>query len=259
SSIRRSREKIREEKVKQIKELFKTEDLNANVLHWDGKVLKTSSGKNKERLPVVLSCGQIEKILAIPVLDDGTGQSQADAMFDAIIDWGIPDCIKAHCCDTTAANLGSDKGAAVLLKQLLEKKLLYLPCRHHIFELILRDVFELKIPTTSGPDVPLFKKFREHWAEIDKSQYSTGVEDSYVQDKIQNHIEDINQFIQKQLDSEQPREDYRELLELVQIFISKVPCSEVKFRKPGAFHHARWMSKAIYRVSDAKVATLKIV
>lgn len=248
SSIHRSREKIREEKVKVIKELFKTEDLNASVLHWDGKILKTSSGKSKERLPVVLSCGQIEKILAIPVLDVGTGQSQADAMFETVIDWGIPDCIKALCCDTTAANLGSNKGAAVLLEQLLERKLLYLPCRHHIFELILRDVFELKIPTTSGPDVPLFKRFREHWAGIDNSQYCTGVEDSYVRDKIQNHIEDINQFIQKQLDSEQPREDYRELLKLVQIFIGKVPCSKVKFRKPGAFHHARWMSKAIYTI-----------
>lgn len=38
SSVRRSREKIREEKVKQIKELFKIEDLNASVLHWDGKI-----------------------------------------------------------------------------------------------------------------------------------------------------------------------------------------------------------------------------
>ncbi|XP_048504680.1 uncharacterized protein LOC125499694 [Athalia rosae] len=248
SSIRRSRVKIREEKVQQIKKLFKTEDLNASVLHWDGKIPKTSSGKNKERLPVVLSCRQIEKILAIPVLDDGTGQSQADAMFDVINDWGIPDFIKALCCDTTAANLGSNKGAAVSLERLLEKKLLYLPCRHHIFELILRDVFELKIPTTSGPDVPLFKRFRENWVEIDTSQYSTGVEDSYVQDKIQNHIDNINDFIQKQLDSKQPREDYRELLELVQIFIGKVPCSQVKFRKPGAFHHARWMAKAIYTI-----------
>lgn len=43
SSIRRSREKIREQKVKQIKELFKTEDLNASVLQRNGKILKNSS------------------------------------------------------------------------------------------------------------------------------------------------------------------------------------------------------------------------
>lgn len=52
---------------------------------------------------MVLSCGKIDKILAIPILDDGTGQSQADAMFDAIIDWGISDSIKALCCVFTTA------------------------------------------------------------------------------------------------------------------------------------------------------------
>ncbi|GBP23388.1 Ferrochelatase, mitochondrial [Eumeta japonica] len=35
-----------------------------------------------------------------------------------------------------------------------------------------------------------------------------------------NYVEDINQFGQKQLDSKQPREDYKELLELVQLFIA---------------------------------------
>lgn len=35
--------------------------------------MKISTGENKERLPNVLSCGKIDKILAIPVLNDGTG------------------------------------------------------------------------------------------------------------------------------------------------------------------------------------------
>ncbi|ESO12608.1 hypothetical protein HELRODRAFT_159175 [Helobdella robusta] len=35
-------------------------------------------------------------------------------------------------------NTGRIKGASVLLVQLMEKKLLYLPCRHHIFEVVLR-------------------------------------------------------------------------------------------------------------------------
>lgn len=43
----------------------------------------------------------------------------------------------------------------------------------------------------------------------------------------------------------QPREDYREFLELVIIFLNgTVP--KFSFRAPGAFHHARWMAKAIY-------------
>lgn len=42
------------------------------------------------------------------------------------------------------------------------------------------------------------------------------------------------------------REDYRELLELTLIFLGKVPPRGIKFRCPGAIHHARWMSKLLY-------------
>lgn len=44
----------------------------------------------------------------------------------------------------------------------------------------------------------------------------------------------------------QPRDDYRELLELTLIFLGKMCHREIKFRLPGAMHQARWMSKAIY-------------
>lgn len=42
------------------------------------------------------------------------------------------------------------------------------------------------------------------------------------------------------------RADYAELLNLTIIFLGGTPKNGVKFRVPGAFHHARWMSKAIY-------------
>lgn len=43
-----------------------------------------------------------------------------------------------------------------------------------------------------------------------------------------------------------PRADYRELLELACIFLGGTPPRGIKFKKPGATHHARWLSKAIY-------------
>jgi len=46
--------------------------------------------------------------------------------------------------------------------------------------------------------------------------------------------------------SQQPRGDYLELLHLSWTFLGGVPGSCVKFRAPGAMHHARWMAKAIY-------------
>lgn len=44
----------------------------------------------------------------------------------------------------------------------------------------------------------------------------------------------------------QPRDDYNEFLILTLIFLGILPTCGVKFRIPGAFHHARWMAKAIY-------------
>jgi hypothetical protein len=43
-----------------------------------------------------------------------------------------------------------------------------------------------------------------------------------------------------------PRDDYKELLELLILFLGDIPSHGVSFRKPGAFLHARWMAKAIY-------------
>lgn len=38
-------------------------------------------------------------------------------------------------------------------------------CRHHMYEIILRAVFELKMTHTSGPNVLLFQRFQEEWGK----------------------------------------------------------------------------------------------
>lgn len=43
-----------------------------------------------------------------------------------------------------------------------------------------------------------------------------------------------------------PREDYRELCELMAVFLDANLPNEFAMRCPGADHHARFMSKAIY-------------
>jgi hypothetical protein len=43
-----------------------------------------------------------------------------------------------------------------------------------------------------------------------------------------------------------PRDDYRECAELTLILLGEVPPRGVHWMKPGAYHHARWMSTVIY-------------
>lgn len=72
-----------------------------------------------------------------------------------------------------------------------------LPCRHNIFELILRAVFDLeKLSPTKGPMVPLFKNFQNEWLNINQSQFATGMEDEDVRKVIHDKINKINLFVQ---------------------------------------------------------------
>ena len=48
------------------------------------------------------------------------------------------------------------------------------------------------------------------------------------------------------IDTKQSRNDYLELLNLCHVFLGGSMKTNVKFRAPGAMHHARWMAKALY-------------
>lgn len=195
------------------------------TVHWDGKlIVNPDASDKKDRVPILVSAGEIVKILNVPALDDGKGSTQADAIYDALYDWGLIDLVTIVCCDTTASNLGCRKGAAAMLEKKLNKDLLYFPCRHHIMELILGICFATVIPKSDEPNVTIFKIFRAQWPTIDPKIFESG----------------INLYLKENM----PRDDYRELLELALCFLGENP--EIKFKKPGACHHARWMDKAIY-------------
>ena len=244
SSFHVTRQKVRKDLSGKIKILFKDTELNAAVVHWDGKIIPDIvTCKRIDRLPIVVSNDKMEKLINVPALDDGKGATIADAVYKSLYDWGLADSIKALCCDTTASNLGNTNGAAVILQQLLDRDILYLPCRHHIYEIMLANCFELKIPGMSGPNVPLFKRFHDSWEKIDKTKYKCGLMN--MTPNLSSKAEEINLFIEKYLNKQLPRDDYQELLLLSKHFLG-TSNTEVVFYKPGAYHHARWMAKAIY-------------
>lgn len=247
TSFNEQRKKIREQKALKIQKLFGDVPLTAAVLHWDGKLIPDAVlCKQVDRVPILISNNGTEKLLSVPALPDGKGKTQAEEIYSVLNNLSLTESIKALCCDTTASNLGCNNGAAVLLEQMLETDLLWLPCRHHIYELTLTSVFTSKLPGTTGPNVPLFKKFQSSWNTINKNKFKDGLEGNKIHKKLINQVDEIDRNIQNLLDTVLPRDDYKELLELSRIFLGTVDHQSVHFYKPGAFHHARWMSKAIY-------------
>jgi hypothetical protein len=137
-------------------------------------------------------------------------------------EWGLENQVKAMCFDTTASNTGRRIGACGLIETKLGKNLLYLACRHHLHEIVVGDVFKHCFGPSSGPDIGLFKRFREYWSRIDNSQFQTANDDLIcaqvlmklveVKDSVLAFKKHVLQF------NQQIRDDYHELLELTVIF-----------------------------------------
>lgn len=78
--------------------------------------------------------------------------------------------------------------------------MLYLPCRHHIHELILKSVFEVYWKKQTGPNVPLLNAFQKKWKEINQAQYESGIKDKVVNRAFGDDRSEILKFIESQLE-----------------------------------------------------------
>ncbi|KAG5860774.1 hypothetical protein JTB14_015375 [Gonioctena quinquepunctata] len=198
STIRNACISKREEIVDTIKEEEIFDD--SLVVHWDGKVLPAGNGQSKaERLSIHVTGINTDINLKTPILSDGTGESQASAIFETLTEWDLCDNVKAMCFDTTSSNTGCFNGACALLEDKIGRDLLYLACRHHSSELMLRNVAEVAWPVTNSPNVPIFKRLRDNWEKIDKSAYGIGTEDTDIALILNQRKDDILDFIENQL------------------------------------------------------------
>jgi len=80
---------------------------------------------------------------------------------------------------------------------------------------------------------------------FNQARYKADVGDEAVATALKEVKENIIEFSMTQLPEIQPRDDYREFIELVIIFLAGIPSRGVRFAMPGAMHHARWMANAL--------------
>lgn len=248
SALRSRRQEFREKYTEEMHKRLSIPDEEPLVVHWDGKLLpQLLNNENCERLAILVSYDGKEQLLGVPNIENSTGESQGIAVFESLEYWCLSNKVKAMCFDTTASNTGRMKGACVILEKMVERDLLYLACRHHIYEVILKAVFDCKMGSTTAPHPDIFKKFQSAWSEVDLQKFQSGVEDERIQEFLTPEIiEEMSVFLKKCYTEDQPRADYKELLKLALVFIGKQNEVDITFKKPGAFHHARWMAKAIY-------------
>ena len=244
STIRRQRQQHRESAAAGIKEAFKPN--TTLTVHWDGKLMPDLTGNKVERLPILVSTMGEKKLLEIPKIITGTGHAMAQAAYNAIQEWELENLVRAMCFDTTSSNTGRSSGACIILEQLLGRHLLHFGCRHHILELVLAAAFGECLGPISSPEILVFKRFRGQWSSIDQGRYEDAFSDEFVASELAHVRDEVIAFCEHELQDHQPRDDYRELLKLMLIFLGSTPSHGTKFPAPGPMHQACWMAKAIY-------------
>jgi len=248
STIQRTRAKQRAAKAAYIKSQFSTDVLL--TVHWDGKLMEDlTSHEQVDRLPILVSGVGIEQLLGVPKLHSGSGEEMAAAIANCLEEWNIESQVVAMCFDTTASNTGNWSGACTLIQKKLQKHLFHFACRHHVMELIVGAAFD-KTPlgTSTGPEILIFKRFKDAWSFVDQNEFQMASSDSSVECVVGPVREEILDFARVQLQLNQPRDDYREFLELSMIFLGEIPGDKAHFKSPGALHRARWMAKVIYAI-----------
>ncbi|KAE8742225.1 hypothetical protein FOCC_FOCC012240, partial [Frankliniella occidentalis] len=141
STIYNRRKKFTSQLATEIKENFRAG--RPLVVHWDGKILKDlESGEKHDRLAILVSCGNEDQLLGVPISKSGCATDERDCVVGAIREWDLTDSIVAMCFDTTSTNSGRTGGVCVLVEQALQRELLHLACRHHVLELVLGAAFE---------------------------------------------------------------------------------------------------------------------
>ncbi|KAK3928606.1 Aconitate hydratase, mitochondrial [Frankliniella fusca] len=246
-SIRRSRESQREDSAKNIMAFFEPDDIL--TLHWDGKIVPSLQGNSsQDRQAIVVTGVTTTQLLGAVPVPNGTAREIVNAVMGQLEAWKIKNNIRSVSFDTTSVNTGWKNGAAVGVERALGRDLIWLPCRHHVYERVLEDVYHEVMGPSLGPEVGIFRTLQKKWESIDKTQYITYATYAISRRALQGDREAIIKFCEEHITGSQPRDDYLEFLELTILFLGGIPSSGVRFRPPGPIHSARWMAKAIYSI-----------
>ena len=128
----------------------------------------------------------------------------------------------------------------------------WVACRHHTMELLVKAAYHELFGDSKSPDVKLFTLLKDPatWNFLELNNFRPPL----ISRAYKDDVEPLLSFINKQLDGENqdklPRGDYKEFLELAKIFlggdVDRKKGYIFQLSRPGADHHARWMSKCIY-------------
>jgi hypothetical protein len=218
------------------------------VIHWDGKTYAMRGNRSDKRLAIAISSKTEAKMLDVMEVQNGCAEICADSVYNTVNNWQLSKQIVGMSFDTENVNSGKVGGAASILERKMKKNLLYLPCRHHIHEIVLSVVFKITLEanvSSNGPKIPLFEHFSQEYYSNNTLTYRGCTGDEYFNVLSNHEKEDLIKFCEQTLKVKHSRNDYKELLELTIVLLSP-SITKYHIQAPGAYNWARYMCRLIY-------------
>jgi hypothetical protein len=224
-------------------------------LHFDGKLVKQIEENldvtvTVERIAVSVTSPDMEDkddiLLGVVQAESSKGSDQAHVILNLLEYYEVADQIFAICCDTTSSNTGAFSGAITVLTQVLNAPLLWILCRHHIYEVHMTHFMEeLTGEKTKGPRRTLYLRLQKAWptikSDVDKIDNILRFDWSKLQVGSPLHTITLEalEFGKRALAvGTFARGDVKKLCQLF-VFYLGGEVADFQFHQPGACHEAR--------------------
>ena len=159
-----------------------------------------------------------------------TGEVQTEAVFKTVSEWKLEDKIVAFVFDTR-------------LQKKLGRRILFLACRHHVHERIVKNCWYKIFPKDPSPHCQLFVDLSREWVSLDTSPEAKVQMVHLPASERKAVIQFYKNFYMK-VEKVLLRQDYKELVEIsLELLGSQLPAGkQFKWKKVGAVHKARFMA-----------------
>ena len=175
------------------------------------------------------------------------------------------------CWDTTATNTGPDLGSATLFESMMMRAILWIACRHHMGELHVKHPdIRIRVINTKAPEDIMFKRFQAVFQSLPPCNYRFYKWPDNLQqprDFLTTRAFEVLEWCTLKMQQgtfNNQRDDYRELCELVVVYLGGQIVRKRKddtlehldfvMKHPGAFHHVRFLAKALYLIKMSMLA-----
>ena len=135
----------------------------------------------------------------------------------------------------------------------LQHAVLELECRKHVQEVHVTHANKAVFGTTKGPEKSHYRKFKNAWSSLEKDTSNMVMFDRdmyaaypFLVEKARLSLKWADSNFQKKTF---PRDDYKELNELIVVYLGGQVPGGFKPKRKGAMHEARFMADAIYLIS----------